>query len=397
MADSTSDQVSMFLKTGIYRFESSNTVFIDQVRVLNRSYARFRVSPSAYYSRFFDSKASQPQPRDSTHSRKRKRKQKPGRPHTLNGREQVADRRHQEVRDFLAKAHEDLLGATDLLGLMLNLRSEGHSSGGCGDSILPSVGHSFIELARVWQAPLYEITLNFPQFSDSTQSGGFPVVQHSEQQRVSPIFNSLVINETRKDVEAEFLSSKYVIPRNSCFYMSDMREIQNLIPAESDNGFNLILIDPPWENSSAHQKLKYPTLPNRFFLSLPIKELAHAEGAVLALWVTNREKLRTFIEKELFPSWGVKFMATFYWLKAVDSECSSRFKSIPDNQVFISIPGDYSRKPPIGELLLDYVPGFSPARCIELFAREMIAGWTSWGNEPLHFQESRYFVRRTDT
>lgn len=27
--------------------------------------------------------------------------------------------------------------------------------------------------------------------------------------------------------------------------------------AESDSGFNLILIDPPWENSSAHQKSKY--------------------------------------------------------------------------------------------------------------------------------------------
>jgi len=42
---------------------------------------------------------------------------------------------------------------------------------------------------------------------------------------------------------------------------------------------------------------------------------------------------------------------------------------------------------------MDYVPGFKPARCIELFAREMISGWTSWGNEPLHFQELRYFIR----
>lgn len=29
------------------------------------------------------------------------------------------------------------------------------------------------------------------------------------------------------------------------------------LAAESDRGFNLILIDPPWENSSAHQKQKY--------------------------------------------------------------------------------------------------------------------------------------------
>lgn len=45
------------------------------------------------------------------------------------------------------------------------------------------------------------------------------------------------------------------------------------------------------------------------------------------------------------------------------------------------------------ELLLEHVTHFKPARCIELFAREMTAGWTSWGNEPLHFQESTYFAR----
>lgn len=140
----------------------------------------------------------------------------------------------------------------------------------------------------------------------------------------------------------------------------------------------------------------------------------------MALWVTNREKLRTFVENELFPKWDVKYVATFYWLKVkangfliseldlfhhrpyeclllglshgqgTDSEQQQRLIDIPDNQVFISVPGDYSRKPPIGELLLDYVPGPKPARCIELFAREMIAGWTSWGNEPLHFQDSRF-------
>jgi len=56
-------------------------------------------------------------------------------------------------------------------------------------------------------------------------------------------------------------------------------------------------------------------LPNRYFLSLPIKQLTHTEGALVALWVTNREKLRCFIERELFPAWGVSYAATFYWLK----------------------------------------------------------------------------------
>lgn len=182
-------------------------------------------------------------------------------------------------------------------------------------------------------------------------------------------------------------------------------------------------MDPPWENRSAYQKSKYPTLPNRHFLSLPIKQLTHASGSLVALWVTNREKLRNFVENELFPAWGVRYAATLYWLKVkangsligdldlfhhrpyeclllgytgrhvIDSELPSTLTSVKD-QVVMTIPGDYSRKPPVGDLLLEYVPGPRPARCIELFAREMMAEWTSWGNEPLHFQELRYFSRK---
>lgn len=60
---------------------------------------------------------------------------------------------------------------------------------------------------------------------------------------------------------------------------------------------------------------RYKTLPNRYFLSIPIKKLTHKVGALVALWVTNREKLRTFVENELFPKWGVQHAATFFWLK----------------------------------------------------------------------------------
>ncbi|KAM7517154.1 hypothetical protein LguiA_006737 [Lonicera macranthoides] len=389
---------------------------MDPVRVLNRSYTRFRVSPSAYYSRYFG-KNSREEPNVPKNSRKRKRKEKKS--HTLNEREQVADQRHQKAKPLLLKAHESLLGDTEFLTIARDLSNDEFSAAETGDLFLPSDERSFVELGSVWQAPFYEITLNFHQDDGQTSSPHVPC----NEQRVMPIFNNLVVNETSSDVVAEFLNSRYILPKDSCFYMSDLKLIRNLIPAESDCGFNLIVVDPPWENSSAYQKMKYPTLPSRYFLSVPIKQITHKNGALVALWVTNREKLWDFVEKELFPTWGVKYVATLYWLKvkadglliseldlfhhrpyeclllgychgeAVDSECLSRLPPIPDNQVVISVPGDYSRKPPIGELLLEYVPGPKPAQCIELFAREMFGGWTSWGNEALHFQDSRYFHR----
>jgi hypothetical protein len=60
---------------------------------------------------------------------------------------------------------------------------------------------------------------------------------------------------------------------------------------------------------------RYPTLPNRYLLYLPVQELADPAGALLVLWITNREKLRRFVEDELLPSWGVKDPTEFYWLK----------------------------------------------------------------------------------
>lgn len=92
------DRLSTFLNSGIYHFDDSNAVFIDPVRVLNRFYTHFRISPSAYYPRFFESKPlAQESSVSSSNSRKRKRKEK--KPHTLNDREKAAEQRHQVIID----------------------------------------------------------------------------------------------------------------------------------------------------------------------------------------------------------------------------------------------------------------------------------------------------------
>ncbi|GAB2220603.1 hypothetical protein Droror1_Dr00008264 [Drosera rotundifolia] len=110
--------------------------------------------------------------------------------------------------------------------------------------------------------------------------------------------------------------------------MSDLEKIHDVIPGNSDCGFNLIVLDPPWENRSALQKSSYPTLPNRHFLKLPVMQLAHTDGALVALWVTNREKLRSFVENELFPVWGVTYITTYYWMKAYDEKVRAQWSCI---------------------------------------------------------------------
>ncbi|RDX75858.1 Methyltransferase-like protein 2, partial [Mucuna pruriens] len=424
-----SQKLSSFYESGIYLFDNSNAVFIDPVRVLNRYYHRFSVSPSTYYSRLFKSPTPNPVSATVTSSlTKTKRKRKRKEPRPLNERELFALQRHQEARPLLVAAHECLLTSTELLNALKALKS----ASSCSTRDCEGGQHSFVDLGR--EAPLLEVALSLRVGDIDTDTDTHQPPNDLEdlssvrccEQKVLPAFNNLVANDTQDDAVAEILKNRYIMPRESCFYMSDLGQIRNLIPAHADSGFNLIMVDPPWENASAYQKSRYPTLPNKYFLSLPIKQLTHTEGALVALWVTNREKLRCFVERELFPAWGVSYAATFYWLKVKENgswicdldlfhhrpyEClilgyspgkvnnidnQSKFNSVKNDSVIMSIPGDYSRKPPIADLLLEHVPGLKPPRCIELFAREIMTGWVAWGNEPLYFQDSKYFVKKMD-
>lgn len=149
------DKLAQFLDSGIYESDDSNWFFLDPVRITNRSYTRFRVSPSAYYSRFFNSKQLNQQSSDSN-PRKRKRKQKKPSFHLPSVGEQASNLRHQEARLFLSKAHESFLKEIELLSLTKGLSDDDSSllNKCCDDEL------SFIELGGVWQAPFYEITLN---------------------------------------------------------------------------------------------------------------------------------------------------------------------------------------------------------------------------------------------
>ncbi|KMZ57402.1 Methyltransferase-like protein 2 [Zostera marina] len=422
----TDVNTSSFINEGIYNLidnDDFKIVFVDPVRLLSSSYSRFRVSASSYYSRPFhpsrknSTAGSAKQPCVSSGSKKRKRNSI-SKTHELNEREKAAEKRHQQAKPLLLKAHSALLGATWLLSSLDSMIKD-------EDVLEPDEGaafeNDFIQLGNLWKAPLFEISLSHEGQSWFQESSGTCPVERTSIQ----VFNNIISNDLDNEMEVEFSSNQYILPRKSCFFMSDLRWINSLIPVHSDHGFNLIVIDPPWENASASQKAIYSTLPNRYFLSLPVNQLAHTEGSLVALWVTNREKFRIFVEKELFPAWGVTQITSCYWLKVKTDgslisemdlfhhrpyEClllgyingkdeydasTSPLRYPKNGEVIISIPGAYSRKPPILKFLSDYIPGKKPPNCIDLFARELQGGWTSWGNEPLRFQDSRYFINRS--
>jgi len=96
-----SHNLSSFYESGVYSFDDSNAVFVDSVRVLNRFYHRFSVSPSTYYSRFFKTQTTPNSVTSTVTSslRKRKRRRRESRP--LNERELIALQRHQVITEYI--------------------------------------------------------------------------------------------------------------------------------------------------------------------------------------------------------------------------------------------------------------------------------------------------------
>ncbi|PWZ56257.1 Methyltransferase-like protein 2 [Zea mays] len=343
------DELRSFEATGVYRLDGTCTgagaTYLDPVRLLNASYQRFRIVPSAYYSRSFgpQHQEGEPEIERPEKRRKRKRNQKP-KPRELNPMERIAEARHQEAKPLLLNAHESLVKAKHLLEyISKTIKGNEHTlDAGSGSE------NNFVELGTSWRAPFYEITLCFQK----------PHVLGNEEGKVM------------KQMLYSFLP---------CLE-ADFKRVRDLIPCSPNQGYNLIVVDPPWENGCVRQKEVYPTLPNKNFLYLPVQQLARPTGALLVLWITNREKLQAFVEKKLLPSWGVEDSTVFYWLKVKPDgsligdldlfhhrpyECfllgyingnanakqGSNFKLLERSQVIMSVPGAHSRKPPLERIL----------------------------------------------
>lgn len=185
--------------------------------------------------------------------------------------------------------------------------------------------------------------------------------------------------------------------------------------------FDLILVDPPWPNRSARRKRNNYNVAStlsdlRQTLSLlPIAAHLAPDGLV-AIWITNKPsivELLTSPRDGLFAEWGLELIDEWTWLKVTTTgepivDVESRWrkpwerlliarrrgssKTVPGarNKVILSVPDVHSRKPCLRGLFEDAFPdGY---RGLEVFARNLTAGWWSWGDEVLKFQAAKYWV-----
>ena len=166
--------------------------------------------------------------------------------------------------------------------------------------------------------------------------------------------------------------------------------------------YQIIYADPAWtfyaggyKNQSQH----YDTMSIEDICNLPVKELAD-ENCILFLWVTFPILDRAF---EVINAWGFTYSTIgFNWIKSNKSGKGFFFglgnwtranselcliatkgkierKDASISQIIYEPIGKHSEKPAIVRDKIVKLVGDLPR--IELFARQKVKGWESWGNE----------------
>lgn len=172
--------------------------------------------------------------------------------------------------------------------------------------------------------------------------------------------------------------------------------------------YSVLYCDPPWAyrqkqiNFQSYDKGKkyhnsvndhYPTMSNQEIKDLPVQRLC-AEDCLLYMWATAPN---LDIAIETMKAWGFEYKTVafvwekqrtnygFYTLSSTELCLVGKRGRIPkraDNTVrqFLSEKlGRHSEKPEEIRRRIDRM--YPDAEKIELFARQEVDGWDSWGNE----------------
>ncbi|EGR52655.1 uncharacterized protein TRIREDRAFT_53956 [Trichoderma reesei QM6a] len=193
--------------------------------------------------------------------------------------------------------------------------------------------------------------------------------------------------------------------------------------------FKLIVLDPPWPNRSVRRNQKagsrYKTVANmtemrHLLSSIPVASHLAPDGLV-AVWITNKASiydLMTSPARGIFAAWGLELVTQWTWLKVtasgepifdVDSAWRKPWETLLiarrvgakvaagvglklKPRVIVAVPDVHSRKPNLRGLFDDVLGGEGQEyQGLEVFARNLTAGWWSWGDQVLHFQGAEHW------
>ncbi|KAF2189465.1 MT-A70-domain-containing protein [Zopfia rhizophila CBS 207.26] len=244
---------------------------------------------------------------------------------------------------------------------------------------------------------------------------------------------SLEIASSASQVKSSSLTYQFKVPPRSSFFLDDSTQWGSFRASfrrltEEYNlprHFDFILLDPPWPNRSAQRKATYKTSAGlraieKLILKMDIDTYIEHNGLV-GIWITNKPSLRDLVlgPKGLFEQLNVGFIEEWIWIKttkkgepiwALESIVKKPYevlllgRAAPNSwttmkpvdqikrRVIAGVPDLHSRKPCLKELIEPFMPDPNDYTALEIFARYLVAGWTSWGNEVLKFNWNGYWA-----
>ena len=208
---------------------------------------------------------------------------------------------------------------------------------------------------------------------------------------------------------AKFMLSKVVDSTAPAFSMAALTMYPNSSPTAGPGQFDFVLLDPPWENRSVRRSARYDSMGDTDPMAVLQAVLGQhvAPGALVGCWITNRASTRD-TALQAFQTWDVQLIEEWAWLKiTVDglpvaqldglwrkpyevlllgrkhSQEAQWSDSDVQRRVIVAVPDLHSRKPHLRSLMEPFLP--VAYRALEIFARNLTAGWCSWGDEVLKY------------
>ena len=232
---------------------------------------------------------------------------------------------------------------------------------------------------------------------------------------------------------------RFTLPPGSAFFLGNCADSMTFRKAirqhARDRGtksdFDFILLDPPWPNRSIKRTHKtagttYSTISSLdelgdLILDMQLESLM-AEGALVGVWITNKQAARELVlgSGGLLECWDVGLIEEWIWLKTTTSgEPTSALDSLwkkpyevlllgrkrrkgaaatrdevnpaVKRKVMIGVPDLHSRKPCLKKLIESLLPDADASTALEVFARHLVSGWTSWGDECIKYNWEGYW------
>ena len=260
-------------------------------------------------------------------------------------------------------------------------------------------------------------------FDTGEFSAGVPVILSTTEQitTFSSIqdFRGNVVCNLRPDTSIAAVTGvgNFLIPPASTFILASLDEglptaREHFISVHFD--LDLILMDPPWSNRSVRHAGVYKTQEcqsrDPFDDALGIVDEFLAPAGWVVIWVTNKSSVRARVLKTLHDL-RFQLYEEWVWIKTTvhgepvteldgiwrrPYEVALLFRRIVSSdivkrRVIAAVPDLHSRKPCLKTILEEILP--HKYRALELFARSLTAGWCSFGDEVLKFQNESHWDR----